>query len=170
MTHKFFYLNDFITSDVMSGSVVIIKTNKNDATANLWYKDVRQYKRPSSAAAYLKSIAEGNIKLNEKPDDVGVPEPDETPEEFEDRLVGESEHVAEFERIYPENPLNTLTEPKSYFKDWHIFSGEYIWYTSEKEAKKDADNTSLVYVGEVEVYDPKEIERLDQIIASYPTA
>ena len=159
---KFFYVNDFVNE---AGNAIVAIDDDN---AMFYFEGVRPYKRRSSAAAYVKSFAEGKTNVSSETVLVARREPNESPKFFENRMVGEVEHLACFERIYPKDPLKVLATPKTYFKCLNIFSGEYLWYTSQKEAKKDADGTVEVYVGEVEVYDPKEIERLDQIIASYP--
>lgn len=156
---KLFYIND-----IDAGIAVVKITNLN---ARIFRTGIKQYSKQFYAQKYLQSIAEETIKLPE-PDETVYRELNESDEDFEDRLVGEVEHIACFERIFPKDPAEALAAPVTYYKDFTIFNGNEYWYKTEKEAKKDADGIDTVYIGPVEVYDPAEVKRIEDEISSYP--
>ena len=157
---KLFYINDW-----HKGNAII---DIGEFSARIWRTGIKPYSKQYYAQKYLQSIMEEKVKLPVEPDEIVKMEPNETKTDFEDRMVGDVEHIACFERIFPHDPKNALEIPKTYHKNYSVFSGEYFWYDDEKKAKKDADGSVMPYVGSVEVYDPEEIKRIDALIASYP--
>ena len=156
---KLFYINDWDT-----GNAVI---DIGDFSARIYRTGIKPYSKQFYAQKYLQSIMEEKVKLPVEPDEIFRMEQDETKEDFEDRMVGDVEHIACFERIFPKKPSEALNIPVTFHKCFNVFPPSDIWYKTEKEAKKDADGIDTVYVGPVEVYDPKEIERIEAEIASY---
>ena len=156
---KLFYIRDLDDNN----AVVHI----GDFSARIYRTGIKQYSKQFYAQKYLRSIAEEKVKLSVEPDGIFKMEPNETKEDFEDRMVGEVEHIACFERIFPKDPGKALDIPVTFHKCINVFPPADIWYETEKEAKKDADGIDTVYVGPVEVYDPDEIKRIEAVIASY---
>ena len=144
----------------------VVEIDGNES--RIWKTGVKPYSMQFHATNYLRAIAEGTVRLRANPDEIVMKEPGESDESFEERLVGEAEHVACFERIFPKDQKEALAHPKTFHKCLDLFPPLVVWYETAKEAKRDADGMETVYIGPVEVYDPAEIERIEKEIASYP--
>ena len=155
---KFIYTHDYDTDE---NAVVII-----GLAARIYKTGIKQYTSRAYAIKYLQSIAEKNIPF-EKPDDVVKKEPGETNEAFEQRVVGDLEHIGTFEQIYPLNADSCLAKPTTFYKSLNTFPPSDIWYESEKEAKREADGIDTIYVGPVEVYDQEVINAIREEMKSY---
>ena len=160
MTHTFLYTHD---NETNQNAIIYIGI----AAAKIWRTGVKPYEKNFYAEKFLKSIMEEKIELPE-PDEIVKKEPDETRKEFINRIAGDLERIASYERVFPQNPTKSAEEPKTFYKCFNIFPPMDIWYETQKEAKKDADGIDTVYIGTVEVYDPDEIKRIEDEIASYP--
>lgn len=158
---KFFYIYDEMDN---TKAVVIL-----NLAVRIWRNGIKSYKTRTGANRYLRAIAEEKAQLPVEPDEIIKPEPGETVEDLEDRTVGEMfGHIGYFERIFPKDPKEALDAPVTYYKSYTSFMGQDIWYKTEAEAKKDADNIDTVYLGPVEVYDREVIEEIEKEISSYP--
>lgn len=159
MKHTLLYTHDY---DTDQNAVIYFGT----ANAKIWRTGIKSYERQSYAQKYLKGIMEETISMPE-PDEIVRKEPEESHEEFEDRVAGDLEHIAEYTRIFPNNPTKALNTPTIFYKSFNTFPPSLIWYETEKEAKREADGIDTVYLGPVEVYDPDEIKKITDEIASY---
>lgn len=136
--------------------------------AKIWRHGIKRYEKRHYANKYLQSIMEETVKLPDEPDEIVKKEPGESDAVFEERVLGDAEHIGLFERIFPTNPDNALETPTTFYKSHCVFPVTDIWYKTEKEAKRDADGFETIYLGPVEVYDPDEIKRIEAEVASYP--
>lgn len=157
---KLIYTHD---PDTDKNAVVFLGTGN----AKIWRRGIKQYEKQFYAQRYLRGIMEETVSTPEEPDEIIRKQPGETAEGFEARVCGEWDHIAAFERIFPHNPDNAFTEPKTFYKSLNIFPPSFIWYETEKEAKREADGIDTVYIGPVEVYDPAVIKEIEAEIASY---
>ena len=157
---KLIYTHDF---DTDTNALVFIGTGN----AKIWRHGIKRYEKQFYAQRYLQSIMEETASAPEEPDEIIRKNPGETAERFENRVCGDLEHIAAFERVFPTNPADAFTEPKTFYKSLNIFPPSFIWYETEKEAKREADGIDTVYVGPVEVYDPAVIKEIEAEIASY---
>ena len=159
---KLYYFNDWMEDDEVS--VVLV----GNFSVRVWKNGIKTYKSRHGANKYLQSIAEEKVKLAE-PDEIWKCEPGETIEQLMARTIEEmSGHLGYFERIYPHDPDKCLETPKVFYKSFNTFPPSDIWYTDEKQAKKENDGMDTIYLGPVEVYDPDEVKRIEDEIASYP--
>lgn len=160
---KYLYTKDFNDQN----TVTVIA----DDRALVIRTGIKPYQRRDHANAYLKALANGATKLPE-PDEIVPVEEGESQEDFEDRLVGEHEHIGYFEQIFPANPADTLTDPIPFYKNESLFAcfapAAAVWYRTKKEAKDDADGVETIYLGEVDVYDPAVVKQIEDEIKSYP--
>lgn len=160
---KYLYTKDFNDQN----TVTVIA----DDRALVIRTGIKPYQKRSYANAYLKDLAYGKAKLPE-PDEIVPVEEGESQEDFEDRLVGEQEHVGYFEQIFPADPGDALKDPVSFHKNESLFAcfapPTNVWYRTKKEAKDDADGVETIYLGEVEVFDPAVAKQIEDEIKSYP--
>lgn len=157
---KLLYTFDY---DTGKNAVISIGTDN----AKIYRRGIKSYTKRFFALKYLRSIMEETVKLPDKPDEIIPKEPDETVEQLEDRVAEAVEHIAEFERIYPANPDETLEVPKTFYKSLNVFPPSAIWYDTEKEALRENDGCDTIYLGPVEVYDPAVIKEIEDEISSY---
>ena len=155
---KLIYTHDPETDE---NAVVVI-----DSTVMIYKTGIKQYTKRAYAIKYLLGIADGTIQMPE-PDDVVPKEPGETDEDFENRVVGDLEHIGTFECIFPYDPAAALEKPTTFYKSFNTFPPSDIWYETEKEAKREADGIDTIYVGPVEVYDPGVINAIREEMESY---
>lgn len=158
MKFKFIYTHDFETGE---NAVVVLSL-----AARIYRSGVKPYSKRAYAIKYLREIAEEKIPAPEL-DDVVKKEPGETDEDFENRVVGDLEHIGTFERIFPNDPAAALEKPTTFYKSINTFPPSDIWYETEKEAKKEADGIDTIYVGPVEVYDPEVVSAIREEMKSY---
>lgn len=159
MKHTLIYTHDWETEE---NAVIYIGT----AAAQIWRTGIKQYSRQAYAQKYLKNWMEENVHIVEA-DEIVRRDPDESLEFFENRVLGDLVHVAEYTRIYPDDPAKALREPTVFYKCINIFPPSAIWYETEKEAKKDADGIDTIYVGPVEVYVQEVINDIREEMKSY---
>lgn len=157
---RYYYINDEWGDN--EPTVVCIGTQK----AYVITDGVKPYKMRHAANKYLQEVASGKVELDT--DEIVDRDEDESYDDFTERVVGEmSGHIGYFETILPESDPRPTTYT-TFYKSICIFPKTDIWYKTEKEAKKDADGMDTIYLGPVEVYDPAEIKRIEEEIASYP--
>lgn len=155
---KFIYTHDWETD---KNAVIIIGN-----AARIYRSGIKQYSKRAYAIKYLMQIAEEKIPTPEL-DDVVKKNPGETDEDFENRVVGDLEHIGTFERIFPDDPAAALEKPTTFYKSFNTFPPSDIWYETEKEAKREADGIDTIYVGPVEVYDQGVINAIREEMKSY---
>lgn len=147
--------------DTNENAVVVIAGD-----AWIYKTGIKQYTKRAYAIKYLMQIAEEKIPTPEL-DDVVKKNPGETDEDFENRVVGDLEHIGTFERIFPYDPAAALEKPTTFYKSLNTFPPSDIWYETEKEAKREADGIDTIYVGPVEVYDQEVIDAIREEMKSY---
>lgn len=159
MKHTLIYTHDWETE---KNAVIYI----GSFAAQIWRTGIKQYSRQAYAQKYLKDWMEEKIRTVE-PDEIVKPNPGESIEGLENHVAGDLQRIAEYTRIYPNDPAKALPEPTVFYKCHNIFPPSDIWYDTEKEAKKDADGIDTVYVGPVEVYDQEVINSIREEMKSY---
>lgn len=147
--------------DTNENAVVVIAGD-----AWIYKTGIKQYTKRAYAIKYLWGIAKEE-DLTPAPDDLVKKEPGETDGAFEQRVVGDLEHVGTFEQIFPSEPLYAIIPPVTFYKSLNTFPPSDIWYENEKEAIREADGIDTIYVGPVEVYDPEVINAIREEMKSY---
>lgn len=156
---KLIYTHDPETNE---NAVVII----NEGDAWIYKTGIKQYTKRAYAIKYLRGIAKEE-DLTPGPDYIVKKEPGETDEAFEQRVVGDLEHIGTFEQIFPSDPLYAIIPPVTFYKSLNTFPPSDIWYETEKEAIREDDGCDTIYVGPVEVYDPAVVDKIRAEMKSY---